>query len=49
MADSEEKLSKVVSEFNMRKKNLREEVDFLSTWGRKWQLMEGVEEMWYTE
>ena len=21
----------------------------LSTWGRKWQLMEDVKEMWYTE
>ena len=26
-----------------------EEVDCLSTWGRKWQLMEDVEGMWYTE
>ena len=26
-----------------------EEVDFLSTWGRKWQLMEDVKGMWYTE
>ena len=26
-----------------------EEVDVLSTWGRKWQPMEGVKGMWYTE
>ena len=26
-----------------------EEVDFLSTWGRKWQLMDDVKGMWYTE
>ena len=26
-----------------------EEVDCLSTWGRKWQLMEDVKGMWYTE
>ena len=26
-----------------------EEVDFLSTWGRKWQPMEVVKGMWYTE
>ena len=26
-----------------------EEVDFLSTWARKFQLMEDVERMWYTE
>ena len=26
-----------------------EEVDFLSTWGRKWQPMKDVKGMWYTE
>ena len=26
-----------------------EEVDCLSTWGRKWQPMEDVKGMWYTE
>ena len=26
-----------------------EEVDCFSTWGRKWQLMEDVKGMWYTE
>ena len=26
-----------------------EEVDYLCTWGRKWQLMEDVKGMWYTE
>ena len=26
-----------------------EEVDCFSTWGRKWQLMENVKGMWYTE
>ena len=25
------------------------EVDCLSNWGRKWQLMEDVKGMWYTE
>ena len=25
------------------------EVDCLSTWGRKWQLMNDVKGMWYTE
>ena len=28
---------------------LLEEVDCLSTWGHKWQLMEDVKWMWYTE
>ena len=26
-----------------------EEVDCFKYWGRKWQLMEGVKGMWYTE
>ena len=26
-----------------------EGVDYLSTWGRKWQPMEDVNGMWYTE
>ena len=26
-----------------------EEVDCLSTWGRKWQLIEDVKRMWYTK
>ena len=26
-----------------------EEVDCLSTWGHKWQLMEDVKGLWYTE
>ena len=26
-----------------------EEVDFFSTWGSKWQMMEDVKKMWYKE
>ena len=26
-----------------------EEVDCFNTWGSKWQLMDDVKEMWYTE
>ena len=40
VADSEEKLCRVVSEF-------RRVCVVLSTWGRKWQLMEDVKGMWY--
>ena len=80
VADSEEKLCRLVSEFGIvcERRKLRvnigkskvmrclrngnggrmhvilngiplEAVDSLCTWGRKWQLMEGVKVMWYTE
>ena len=80
VADSEEKLCRLVSEFGRvcdrrklrvnvgKSKVMRcsrygngnrmhvilngeplEEVDFLSTWGRRWQPMEDVKGMWFTE